>query len=186
MKKNQTKHMVLTAMCIALGVVLPIVFHSIPNAGSIFLPMHIPVLMCGLLCGWPYGFACGIFAPFLSSVITGMPPMGYLPSMLCELATYGLVAGLLAQFVHTRKQIVGIYIQLIGAMIAGRIVCGVLNALIFSAGKYSFAIFISGAFVKAIPGIIIQIVLLPVIVMVLEKAGIIERNLDTNALQMKN
>lgn len=181
MKKNQTKQMVLTAMCIALGVVLPVAFHSIPNAGNILLPMHIPVLLCGLICGYPYSLTCGIFTPFLSSVITGMPPMGYLPSMLCELATYGLVAGLLARFVHTGKRIIGIYIQLISAMIAGRIVLGVLNAFIFSAGKYSFAIFVSGAFVKAVPGIIIQIVLIPSIIMILDKAGIFDRKLDSKA-----
>lgn len=182
MKKNQTKQMVLAALCVALGVVLPLAFHSIPNAGSIFLPMHIPVLLCGLLCGWPYGFACGILAPLLSSLCTSMPPIAYLPSMLCELVTYGLVAGLLTQFVRTGKRMLDIYIQLVGAMIAGRIVYGVLNALIFSAGKYSFAIFVSGAFVTALPGIIIQLVLLPTIVLILEKAGIITKSSDAEAL----
>ncbi len=185
MKKNQTKQMVLAAMCVALGVVLPVAFHSVPNAGSIFLPMHIPVLLCGLLCGWPYGLSCGILSPFLSSLLTGMPPIAYLPSMLCELAAYGLAAGLLTQFAHSGKRMVDIYVQLVGAMLAGRIVYGILNALIFSAGEYSFAIFISGAFVTALPGIIIQLVLLPTIITILEKAGVIERDLDTKALQIK-
>lgn len=179
MKKNQTKQLVVTAMCIALGVVLPLTLHSIPNAGSILLPMHIPVLLCGLLLGWPYGLASGILTPLLSSLITGMPPMAYLPSMLCELAVYGLVAGLLRQFINTKKRVIGLYIQLIGAMLVGRIVYGVLNALIFSVGNFTFNMFILGAFVTALPGILIQLILLPAIILILEKAGVADRRPDT-------
>lgn len=175
MEKNQTNRLVIAAMCVTLGVILPIAFHTIPNAGNIILPMHIPVLLCGLVVGWPYGLACGILTPLLSSFITGMPPMAYLPSMLCELATYGLVSGLLIRFVRTKSRIADIYLQLVGAMLAGRIVYGVLNALIFSAGKYTMAIFVSGAFVTALPGIIIQLVLLPILILGLEKARIIKR-----------
>jgi len=176
MKKSQTKQLVITAMCIALGVVLPFALHTIPKSGSIFLPMHIPVLLCGLLLGWPYGLVCGILAPLLSSVLTGMPPTAYLPSMVCELAVYGLVSGLLRQLIHTKKRIIGIYIQLIGAMLVGRIVYGVLNALIFSVGNFTFNMFLVGAFVTALPGIIIQIVLIPAIILVLERAGVSDRS----------
>jgi niacin transporter len=175
MKKNQTIHLVLTALCIALGVVLPIALHSIPNAGKVLLPMHIPVLLCGLMCGWPYGLACGILTPLLSSLLTGMPPMAFLPSMLFELATYGLVSGILILLIHTGKRIVDIYIQLVVAMLAGRLIYGILNTFIFSAGSYSMAIFISGAFVTALPGIIIQLILLPAIILILEKAKVIDR-----------
>ena len=76
---NSVKRMTLAAVCVALCVVLPIAFHSIPDAGSVFLPMHIPVLICGMICGWPYGLLCGFMGPFLSSVLTGMPPVAYLP-----------------------------------------------------------------------------------------------------------
>lgn len=175
MKRDQIRRLVYAAMCVALGVVLPVAFHSVPNAGSVILPMHIPVLLCGLLCGWPYGLACGILAPLFSSLFTGMPPMAYLPSMLFELAAYGLAAGLLTQFIHTGKRMADIYIQLVGAMLAGRIVYGVLNAFIFSVGKYSLAIFVSGAFVTALPGIVIQLVLLPAIILAMEKSGIVDR-----------
>ena len=92
-----TKKLVSCALCIALGVLLPIAFHVIPNAGSVFLPMHIPVLICGLFCGAPYGLACGIITPFISSVMTGMPPAMMLPKMIIELGVYGLVAGLCTQ-----------------------------------------------------------------------------------------
>lgn len=102
--KFNTKQLVLAALCVALGVVLPVAFHSIPNAGSVLLPMHIPVLLCGLVCGPVYGLLSGILTSLLSSMITGMPPMAYLPSMLCELAAYGLAAGVLRRFVRTGKR----------------------------------------------------------------------------------
>lgn len=174
MKQSPTRRLVMAALCVALGVVLPLAFHSVPRGGSIFLPMHIPVLLCGLACGWPYGLACGVLAPLCSSLITGMPPAAYLPSMLCELAAYGLIAGLLARFVHTGRRPADLYIQLIGAMLIGRVVYGVMNALVFSAGAYSMAIFLSAAFVTALPGILIQLVVLPPLVLLLEKARLLE------------
>lgn len=168
---NKTVQLTLAGVCVALGIVLPAAFHSIPNAGSIFLPMHIPVLLCGLLCGPLYGLLCGILAPLLSSLITTMPPMAILPGMVLELAVYGLVSGLLIQSLPTKKALTGIYTALIIAMIAGRVVSGVVNALIFHAGSYSFQIWITGAFVKALPGIIIQLIVIPIIVFALQKAG---------------
>ena len=127
--KFNTKQLVLAALCVALGVVLPVAFHSIPNAGSVLLPMHIPVLLCGLVCGPVYGLLSGILTPLLSSMITGMPPMAYLPGMLCELAAYGLAAGVLRRFVRTGKRPLDLYIQLVSAMLIGRLVYGVMNAL---------------------------------------------------------
>lgn len=161
MKQSATRKLVMAAMCAALGVVLPQAFHMVPNAGSVLLPMHIPVLLCGLACGWPYGLACGILAPLLSSLLTGMPPAAYLPSMLCELAAYGLVSGLMSQFIRLRSRTASVYVQLVSAMLAGRVVYGVVNALIFRAGSYSFQIFFTAAFVTALPGIILQLLVIP-------------------------
>lgn len=172
---NNTKRMILSALLVAMGVVLPMAFHSIPNAGSVFLPMHIPVLLCGLICGWPYGLACGVLAPLLSSLMTGMPPAAILPGMLCELAVYGLVSGLLLKVIHTQHTIVDLYASLLGAMISGRLVAGVLNALIFRAGSYSLAMWTTASFVTALPGIAIQLVLIPLLVMALQRAGLIKR-----------
>ena len=93
---SQVKRAMITAVCIALCVVLPMAFHSIQNAGAIFCPMHIPVLLCGLLVGWPYGLLCGLAGPLLSSLLTGMPAMGYLPCMMVELGAYGLRADALS------------------------------------------------------------------------------------------
>lgn len=92
---KQTKNLVTSGMCVALAIVLPMAFHMIPDAGKVFLPMHIPVLLCGLLCGPVYGLGCGILAPLLSHLFTGMPPTAMLPSMLCELAAYGMLSGIL-------------------------------------------------------------------------------------------
>ncbi|MHC1770644.1 MAG: ECF transporter S component [Flexilinea sp.] len=170
---SNVKKLIITSVCMALSVVLPMAFHAVPNAGSIFSPMHIPVLLCGLICGWPFGLACGLVGPFLSSILTGMPPMAYLPGMLIELAVYGFVAGLLSSSIRTRKFYPDMYICLIGAMLAGRIISGILKALIFSAGSYSMSAWITSYFVTSLPGIIIQLVLIPSIVYALERAKLI-------------
>ncbi len=172
MKLFGVKNMIRTALCAALCVVLPIVFHAIPNAGTIFLPMHIPVLLCGLLCGWPWGLLCGLIGPLLSSVLTGMPPAAILPAMMVECGAYGLVSGLLIMLVHTKHRMATLYISLVGAQIAGRIVAGAAKALIFSVGEYGFAMWATGYFVTGLPGIVIQLALLPAIVLALEKARV--------------
>ena len=174
MRIQRTKNMIVAAMCVALCVVLPMAFHAIPNAGSIFLPMHIPVLLCGFLCGWPYGLCCGILGPVISGALTGMPPAAMLPAMACELAVYGFVTGLLFPRVHTRSDTANIYICLLSAMLCGRIVSGALNALIFRAGSYSLEIWLAASFTTALPGIAIQLVIIPALLLVLEKAGAFE------------
>ena len=115
-----------------------------------------------------------MLAPLLSSLLTGMPPAAMLPQMLCELAVYGLVSGLLMRAVHTGKKSANIYIALVGAMLAGRVVYGVLNALIFRAGEYSMSAWVAAAFVTALPGIIAQLVVIPILLLALEKAKLIE------------
>lgn len=169
---SSVKQMVLTAVCAALCVVLPIAFHSVPNAGSVFLPMHIPVLICGLICGWPYGLICGLIGPLLSSVITGMPPTAVLPSMMVECGVYGLTASLVLQFLRTGNTYADLYLALIAAMLAGRVVSGIAKALIFSRGL-TMSAWVTSSFVTALPGIVIQMVFLPSVVFALMKAGII-------------
>ena len=168
---NTVKRMVMTAICAALCVVLPIAFHSIPNAGTILLPMHIPVLLCGLICGWPYGLVCGLLGPFLSS-FTGMPPMSVLPSMMVECAVYGLVTGLGMRYIRTGKVSADLYISMIAAMVAGRVVAGLAKALIFTPGVAPFA-WVTTSLVAGIPGIAIQLIVVPVLVASLTKAKLI-------------
>lgn len=174
MNHISTRRLVMTALCVALGVVLPQALHAVPNAGNVLLPMHIPVLLCGLCCGWSYGLGCGILTPLMSHLISGMPPAAVLPAMVCELAAYGLISGLAAKYIRTGKRALDIYIQLISAMLIGRVVYGITNALIFRAGAYSMEIFLTAAFVTALPGIILQLVLLPALILILEKARVLE------------
>ncbi len=170
---NSTKNIVLTALFTAIGVVLPQAFHAIPNAGSIFLPMHIPVLMSGFAVGPVFGLICGVLTPLLSHLIFGMPPAPILPSMLCELACYGLMSGLLSRVIKTENKLMKNYLVLIGAMICGRAFYGILNALIFKAGSYSLNAWLSAALITALPGIIIQLILIPALITRLQKANLI-------------
>lgn len=100
---TKSKKLTVTALCAALCVVLPMAFHAIPEGGSLFSPMHIPVLLCGLCCGPLWGLCCGIIGPLLSSAITGMPMAAYLPPMLVELAVYGLCCGLGMRLIRTKS-----------------------------------------------------------------------------------
>ena len=169
MKKfNSIHRTVLGAMFIALCVVLPIALHSIPDAGSIFLPMHIPVLMCGLICGWPYGLVCGLMGPVLSSMLTGMPPVAILPAMMVECAIYGAVSGLVLKLVRTGSLTADLYIALIAAMLAGRVGSGIAKALIFTPG-ITMSAWITASFVTSLPGIAVQLVLIPQVVRLLVK-----------------
>ena len=172
-KMSAVKKSIITAVCIALCVVLPQAFHAVPNAGAIYLPMHIPVLLCGLICGWSYGMLCGLAGPALSALLTGMPPAAVLPGMLVECGVYGLAAGLLMQLLRTKHLYADLYISLAAAMLLGRVVSGIAKALIFSAGSYSMASWVAGSFVTALPGIVIQLALLPSIVYALMRARLI-------------
>ena len=169
---NSIKRMTLAAVCVALCVVLPIAFHSIPDAGSVFLPMHIPVLICGMICGWPYGFLCGLMGPMLSSALTGMPPVAYLPAMMVECGVYGLVSGVMLKHVHTKNTYADLYIALVTAMLAGRVVSGIAKALIFTPG-IALSAWVTASFVTALPGIAVQLVFLPSVVFTLMKARVI-------------
>ncbi len=172
MTYSNVKKLVFAAACAALCLVLPMAFHAIPNAGQVILPMHIPVLLCGLVCGWPYGGVCGLVGPLLSSVITGMPPAAMLPSMMVECCAYGFVSGLLMKHVRTGKAVTDLYISLVSAMIAGRVVAGFAKAWIFTPGISPFA-WVTTSLVSGIPGIVIQLVLMPLVVTALTRARLI-------------
>ncbi|MDO4815262.1 MAG: ECF transporter S component [Bacillota bacterium] len=170
---SKVKKSIITAICIALCVVLPLAFHSVPNAGSIFCPMHIPVLLCGLICGGPLGLLCGLAGPLLSSLMTGMPPAAILPAMMVELAAYGLLAGLIMKLVRTGSAYADLYISLAAAMLGGRILSGIAKALIFAKGTMSMSVWASSYFVTSLPGIIIQLAIIPSLVFTLMKANLI-------------
>ncbi len=170
---SHIKKLVFTAVCAALCLVLPMAFHAIPNAGSVMLPMHIPVLLCGLTCGWSWGMVCGLLGPFISS-FTGMPPASVLPSMMVECAAYGMISGLLMRYVRTGKPIADLYISMASAMIAGRVVAGFAKAWILAPGTPAFA-WVTTSLVTGIPGIILQLVVMPTVVVALTRARLIPR-----------
>ena len=168
------KKLVLTAVCTALCVVVPMAFHSVPNAGSIFLPMHIPVLLCGMVCGWPLGLVCGVLGPLLSSMLTGMPKAAVLPGMMVECAVYGAAAGLLLKYVRTGNRYADLYICLIPSMLLGRVISGIVKALILTPGL-SLAAWATASFVTGLPGIAIQLALVPAMLLGLERAKLIPK-----------
>ena len=172
MRMSMIKKTVIAAMCTALCVVVPIAFHVIPNAGTVFLPMHIPVLLCGLVCGWQYGLMTGVLGPLVSSFLTGMPAAAVLPAMIVECGVYGCASGLLVERVWTGRLAGDLYICLPIAMLLGRIVSGIAKALIFAPGL-SLTAWITASFVTALPGIVIQLFFLPLIIGALSKAGLI-------------
>jgi thiamine transporter ThiT len=169
--KKLVSNVSLSGMFLALAYVMPFLTGQIPEIGSMLCPMHIPVLLCGFVCGAPYGLVVGLIAPVLRSLTLGMPPLfPTATAMAFELAVYGLMAGLLYKALPKKK--INIYTSLIGAMIIGRIVWGVVMFCImgFDMTKFGIAAFWAGAVVNAIPGIIAQIILIPMLIMVLEKA----------------
>ncbi len=153
-------------MFLALGLVLPFMTAQIPQIGNLLLPMHIPVFLCAFICGWQYGGIVGFIAPLLRSIIFGVPvlyPMAI--SMAFELCVYAVISGLIYNS-FKKKNIASIYISMLPAMIAGRIVWGVAQTLLLGLRDmtFSFQMFVSGAIINAIPGIIIQLILVPLII----------------------
>lgn len=176
MKNRQIRNLTYAALCLALCMVLPFLTGQIPQIGSMLSPMHIPVLLCGYLCGGPWAAAVGLVAPLLRHLWFGMPPMPGAIGMCTELLTYGLVSGLLYRILP--KKPVNVYLSLIVAMLAGRLVWGVTMVFVMSAqgSAFTWAAFLAGAFTKAVPGIVLHIALIPVLVMALERAGSIKKD----------
>ena len=167
------RSLVFSAMCLALAIVMPFLTGQIPEIGAALLPMHIPILLCGFICGPAWGAAVGAAAPLFRCAMFGMPPF---PStalpMAFELAVYGLAAGILYRLLPRRAPY--IYVSLLGAMICGRVVWGCVKLVITAARAETFTLgaFIAGALTGSIPGIICQIILIPLIVIALERAGL--------------
>lgn len=172
----RTKRVVLSGVFLALGLLMPFITGQIPEVGNMLLPMHIPVLICGYVCGWQYGLAVGIIVPLLRSLFFGMPPL--FPKAICmafELAVYGMVVGLLYQRLRHRKG--RIYISLLAAMVAGRAVWGIVAAVVYPLAGVSFGpeLFLTEAFINALAGIVVQLLMIPALVYSLEKAGFLEK-----------
>lgn len=171
MKKN-TKKLVLAGMFLALGLVLPFITANIPEIGKRLCPMHIPVMLCGIFCGWQYGLVVGFITPLLRSVLFSMPvlfPDGVV--MAFELSAYAVIIALMYKALP--KKLWAIYVSLFVSMIGGRIVYGIVKAIIMAAGllenPFTWKVFITSAVIKAIPGIISQIIIIPVLVYAIKR-----------------
>ncbi len=180
---SSMKKLTISALCVALCVILPQVIPG-QELRSLLSPMHLPVLLCGLVCGWSYGIACGAMGPALSSLITSMPPTAQLVPMIPELCAYGLMAGLLMQVIRTGKLYADLYLSLVPAMLVGRVVGGVARALFFmaQAKSYSIALWVGSYLTGTLPGIILQLVLLPILVVALTKAKLLPERYPAQAV----
>lgn len=174
--KQTTRNFVLAAMFMALGLVLPFLTGQIQQIGNMLLPMHLPVLVCGLICGWQYGAVVGFVLPLLRFALFGMPPiypMGV--SMAFELAAYGFLVGWL--YSHSRWQcIISLYRCLLAAMVGGRLVWGAVRVLLSGVAGQAFTweMFLSGALLTAIPGIVLQLTLIPALMLALDRTGLVK------------
>lgn len=173
--RKSVKNMTLSAMFTAIGMVLPFFTGQIPQIGNMMCPMHIPVFLCGLICGWQYGAVVGLVLPLLRSFTFGMPIL--YPSALAmafELLTYGLVVGFI--YGHSRWQcVISLYRAMIAAMLSGRLVWGLAMVVLLGVkgNQFTWQAFLAGAFLNAIPGIILQLVFIPAFMVVLNRTGLV-------------
>lgn len=172
---NNVKKLAVTAMLFAVGMVLPFFISQIPAIGKMLLPMHIPVLLCGFIVGWQYGALTGFLLPIVRGLVFGMPPLyPNAVAMAFEMAAYGFVSGYL--YSHARWQCTKmLYISLVTAMLAGRLVWAFAEVILLGIGGNTFTweMFAAGAFLNAIPGIIVQLVLIPLIMVALRRAKVV-------------
>lgn len=175
MRNKSIANLCLAAMFLAIGIILPMFTGQIPQIGNMLLPMHIPVLLCGLICGWKYGLAVGFITPLLRSVMFGAPI--FFPTaiaMAFELMTYGFVIGFLYE--KSRWQCIkSLYRCMFAAMLSGRIVWAIVQMLLLGVGNGGFTLqaFLAAAFFNAIPGIILQLIVIPAVMVALNRTGLV-------------
>ncbi|MCL2016537.1 MAG: ECF transporter S component [Defluviitaleaceae bacterium] len=168
---TSSQNLVLASLFLCLCLILPFFVGNIPTFGAMLLPMHFPVLVCGIVLGPKYGGLVGLLAPFTRFFMIGMPPLLTAAAMTFELAAYGIAIGLLYHFLP--KNIPSLYASLIGAMLIGRVVWAAARVVLIGVAglPFSFELFLAGAFVNALPGIVVQILLIPMIILALKNAG---------------
>ena len=168
--KSKALKPALSGLFLALALLLPFLTAADPKIGNMFLPMHLPVMLCGFICGPVWGLAAGLFAPLLRSLLFSAPML--FPTAIAmsfELATYGAICGLI--YNRLSKGIGSVYITLITAMLVGRAVWGIASALLYTlaGNSFGFELFLSGALFSAVPGIVIQLIIIPPIVVLITK-----------------
>lgn len=173
--KAMIRNMTLSAMFLAIGMLLPFLTGQLQQIGNMLLPMHLPVFLCALICGWKYGVPMAFILPIFRSLVFGMPPIFPTAiSMAFELAAYAFAAGFMYE--KSRWQCVkALYRCIIAAMIAGRAVWGVVQAVLLGASgnALTFKAFMTSAFINAWPGIILQLVFIPAVMVALDRAKLV-------------
>lgn len=170
---HRIRCLVYAGVCLALALLLPFLTGQMQTIGSALCPMHIPVFLAGFLCGPWWGLAVGVVAPLLRSALFGMPPLfPKAASMAFELAAYGLVSGILYRVLPKKPW--GVWTALAAAMLAGRLVWGAVMTVFAGVSEISFgwAAFWTGGFAGAVPGIVLHLILIPPVVLALQKAGL--------------
>ena len=172
MQNKHVKNLVLAAMLLAVGLILPFFTGQIPEIGNMLLPMHLPVLLCGLICGWKYGGAVGLILPLLRSVIFSKPPIyPNAVTMAFELCAYGLLIGIFYGF-FKKKNLLAVCGSLIPAMIGGRLIWGAAKAILlgFSDNPFTLSLFWTEGFATALLGIVLQLILIPTLMILVKKS----------------
>lgn len=177
MQRNDSLYrLLITAILLAVGMVLPFLTGQLQSFGQLISPLHIPAFICGLTCGWGWGAALGLVLPILRGLIFGMPPFPAvgLP-MAFELMFYGLVSGIAYPMLRKAfkdKRLVAMLIAMVIAMIVGRCAGGVAKAIMMGVqGQgYAFSVFFASYFTGTAVGAVIHLIVCPLIVLALEKA----------------
>lgn len=178
MRNIYVRKLVLAAMFFAIGLVLPFFIGQIPEISQKLLPLHLPVFLCSLIVGWRYGLAVGFFLPLVRSLLFSMPPLyPNAVAMAFEMAAYGFFAGFLYQLLLGMKlhKVAALFSALIASMIIGRLAWGAVTYIMLQidGSGFTFEAFLAGAVLNAVPGIILQIVLIPTVILALDRAGVI-------------
>ncbi len=176
MKRQLLTRLILSGMFIALGLLLPFLTAQNPILGQRLLLMHIPVLICGFTCGWPFGLAVGLITPLFRSFLTTMPPIfPTAVAMAFELAAYGFLAGLFYRLLPKRPAYT--LLTLILSMLGGRLIWGAAQFILLglsTQAPFTFEAFLAGAFINALPGILLQLFLIPTLVLALGRTGLMQ------------
>ncbi|MDD2214154.1 MAG: ECF transporter S component [Oscillospiraceae bacterium] len=177
-RRPAVRQLALSALFLALGFVLPFITGQLQSLGQALLPMHLPVLLAGFICGPWWGLAVGLLTPLLRSLLLGMPPLYPTAlAMMLELGTYALVAGLIYRARVSKRpegSLAAVLAALVPAMLSGRVVWGLATWFLLGLRQQSFTLpaFVAGAFMNSIPGIVLQLILVPLILRALAKAGL--------------
>ena len=171
MKQNNTKKLVYSALFLALALVLPFLTGQIQTFGQMLAPMHLPVLLCGMLCGPAYGLSCGLLIVLLPQLFPGAAGVALSTGELWELAIYGFLAGLLTYLLAAAPPVLNVLVSLVGAMLLGRVFCGLLDAFVFVPG-YTWTQWVGESFVICLPGIVLQLAAIPLVTLALRRCAI--------------